>query len=106
MSLNGIIWIIMQHSRRWIWLLKICFWLSSTRFLKTSSTIKLLMAYQLSSVLSNYLHKKEYKFGKHSKNESRDLINWTLLDMNKEFSVNILTLGFKILTCNFNLKQK
>ena len=28
------------------------------------------MVYQLSSVLSNYLHKKEYKFGKHSNNEN------------------------------------
>ena len=29
-----------------------------------------------------------------------------LLEMNKEFSVNILTLKSYVLTCNFNLNQK
>ena len=53
------------------------------------------MVYQLSSILSSYLQKKEYKFGQHSNNENKDIkyINQTLLEMNKEFSVNILTLS-------------
>ena len=33
-------------------------------------------------------------------------INEILLEMNKEFSVNILTLKPYVLTCNFNLNQK
>ena len=33
-------------------------------------------------------------------------INEILLEMNKEFSVNILTFKPYVLTCNFNLNQK
>ena len=38
-----------------------------------STIINLLLVYQLSSIISNYLQKREYKFGQYSNKENKDM---------------------------------